>query len=116
MAPDPDDRGATAPCDKCEESIPTDADRCPVCGYRPAGYSPELLRVGEAVFATAAVVSLVIFVTGVTGIVPEPPVLPAGAFSKMAIVMPYTTGISGFFAYYIHGKRQTKPTDSSAFD
>lgn len=116
MAVDPDDAQATAPCDKCEMSIATDVDRCPVCGYQPAGHSQRLLRVGEAVFALAAAVSLVIFVVGVTGIVPDPPVLPAGAFSKMAIIMPYTTGISGFFAYYIHGKRQTKPTDSGAFD
>jgi MFS family permease len=36
--------------------------------------------------------------------------------SQAAIVTPYTTGISGFFTYYIHGKRSTKPTDSSAFD
>jgi hypothetical protein len=116
MAAAPDDDAPTAPCDKCEMSIPADVDRCPVCGYRPAGYNPTLLRVGEACFALAAVVSVVIFLTGVTGIVPDPPVLPAGAFSKMAIIMPYTTGISGFFAYYIHGKRRTKPTDSSAFD
>ena len=116
MAADSDDRGATAPCDKCEESIPTDADRCPVCGYRPAGYSPELLRAGEAVFAIAATVSPALFVPGATGTVPQPPVLPAGASSKMAIVMPSTTGTSGFFAYYLPRHRQTKPTDSSAFD
>ena len=116
MAADTDGAQSTAPCDKCEMSIPTTAERCPVCGYRPAGYNQTLLRVGEAFFAFAAAVSVVIFVTGVAGVIPDPPVLPAGALSKMAIVMPYTTGISGFFAYYIHGKRSTKPTDSSAFD
>ena len=113
MVADPDDAGSTAPCDKCEMSIPTDADRCPVCGYQPAGHNPTLLRVGEAFFALAAVVSLVIFVAGVTRTAPG---LPTEAISQLAIVTPYTTGISGFFAYYIHGKRQTKPTDSSAFD
>jgi len=113
MAADPDDTGATAPCDKCEMSIPVEADRCPVCGYRPAGYNPTLLRVGEVFFALAAVVSLVVFVAGVTRIAPG---LPTGVLSQVAIVTPYTMGISGFFAYYIHGKRGTKPTDSSAFD
>jgi hypothetical protein len=44
------------------------------------------------------------------------PGLPTDVLSQMAIVMPYTTGISGFFVYYLHGKRQTKPTDSSAFE
>lgn len=113
MAGDPDDAASTAPCDKCEMSIPTDADRCPVCGYRPAGRNATLLRVGEAFFALAAVVSLVIFVAGVAEIAPG---LPTEAVSKTAIVMPYTAGISGFFAYYIHGKRGTKPTDSNAFN
>ena len=112
MQPDADD-APTAPCDKCEMSIPTDADRCPVCGYRPAGYSPRLLRVGEIFFCFTAVVSLLIFITGVTRIAPG---LPTDVLSQMAIVMPYTTGISGFFIYYLHGKRQTKPTDSSAFE
>jgi len=113
MAADPDKAQSTAPCDKCEMSISTDADRCPVCGYRPAGYNPTLLRAGEAFFALAAVVSLLVFVTGVTRTAPG---LPAEVLSKVAIVTPYTAGISGFFAYYIHGKRDTKPTDSSAFE
>lgn len=113
MAADSDDAESTAPCDKCEMSIPTDADRCPVCGYRPAGYSPRLLRVGEVCFALAAVVSLAVLVAGVTGISPG---IPAQAISQIAVVTPYTMGISVFFAYYIHGKRQTKPTDSNAFD
>jgi hypothetical protein len=113
MAVDPDDTGSTAPCDKCEMSIPTDADRCPVCGYRPAGSNPTLLRVGEALFATAAAVSLVVFVAGVTRTAPG---LPTEAVSQAAIVTPYTAGISGFFAYYIHGKRRAKPTDSNAFE
>jgi hypothetical protein len=112
MEPDADDT-PTAPCDKCEMSIPMDADRCPVCGYRPAGYSPRLLRVGEAFFALTALVSLVVFVAGVTRVAPG---LPTDVLSQMAIVTPYTTGISGFFVYYLHGKRQTKPTDSSAFE
>jgi hypothetical protein len=94
-------------------SIPTDADRCPVCGYRPAGYSPTLLRVGEVVFALAAVVSLAILVAGITQVSPG---LPTEMVSQLAVVTPYTTGVSGFFAYYIHGKRQTKPTDSNAFE
>jgi hypothetical protein len=113
MAGDPDDAESTAPCEKCEVSIPTDAGRCPVCGYRPAGYNPTLLRVGEACFALAAVVSVVVLVAGVTRVAPG---LPTEAVSKAAIVTPYTAGISGFFAYYIHGKRRTRPTDSSAFD
>jgi hypothetical protein len=113
MAADSDGKASTAPCDKCEMSIPTDADRCPVCGYRPAGYSPTLLRVGEVVSALAAVVSLAIFVAGVTRVSPG---LPTETVSQMAVVTPYTTGVSGFFAYYIHGKRRTKPTDSNAFE
>lgn len=113
MAADPDGAEETAPCDKCEMAIPTDADRCPICGYQPAGYNPRLLRVGEVVFALVAVVSLLVFVAGVTRVAPG---LPTDAVSKTAIVMPYTMGVSGFFAYYIHGKRQTKPTDSDAFD
>jgi hypothetical protein len=113
MAADSDGTGSTAPCDKCEMSIPTDADRCPVCGYRPAGYSPTLLRVGEVVFALAAVVSLAILVAGITQVSPG---LPTEMVSQLAVVTPYTTGVSGFFAYYIHGKRQTKPTDSNAFE
>ena len=112
MVPDADDP-PTAPCDKCEMSIPTDADRCPVCGYRPAGYSPLLLRVGEAFFTLTAVVSLAIFVAGAARVAPG---LPTDAVSQAAIVTPYTTGVSGFFVYYLRGKRQTKPTDSDAFD
>ena len=113
MAGDPDGAQSTAPCDKCEMSIPTDADQCPVCGYQPAGRNQTLLRVGEALFALAAVTSVVVFVAGVAQIAPG---LPTDAVSQAAIVTPYTAGISGFFAYYIHGKRSTKPTDSSAFD
>jgi uncharacterized membrane protein len=70
------------------------------------------LRVGEVCFALATVVSLAIFVAGVTRFSPG---LPTETVSQMAVVTPYTTGISGFFAYYIHGKRRTKPTDSNAF-
>ncbi|WP_435098321.1 hypothetical protein [Halorubrum sp. N11] len=113
MVGDPDDAESTAPCDKCEMSIPTDADQCPICGYRPAGYNPTLLRAGQAFFTLAAVVSLLVFVAGVTRISPG---LPTEIISKIAIVAPYTLGISSFFAYYIRGKRGTTPTDSSAFN
>jgi hypothetical protein len=113
MAEHADDAQPTAPCDKCEMSIPADADRCPICGYQPAGYNPRLVRIGEVFFVLTAVLSLLVFVAGVTKFAPG---LPTEALSQAAIVTPYTTGISAFFAYYLHGKRQTKPTDSSAFE
>ena len=113
MAVDSDDAESTAPCDKCEMSISTDADRCPFCGYRPAGRNQTLLRAGQAFFTLTAVLSLVVFVAGVTRISPG---LPTEMISQLAVITPYTMGISGFFAYYIRGKRGTTPTDSSAFD
>lgn len=113
MDADVDDAQATAPCDKCELSIPRDADRCPICGYQPAGYDPRLVRVGEVFFTLTAIFSVFVFVAGVTRFAPG---LPTDAVSQAAIVTPYTTGVSGFFVYYLHGKRRTKPTDSDAFD
>ncbi|MFB6090851.1 MAG: hypothetical protein ABEJ97_07300 [Halobellus sp.] len=106
---DPD---ATAPCDRCGMSIPTDATQCPVCGYRPGGYSPRLLRVGEVAFATVIVVSILVLVGGVTG---TPIGLPADVLAQVAVVTPYTTGISGFFLYYLRKKRRATPTDSRIF-
>ena len=108
-----EDADSTAPCDRCGMSIPTDADRCPVCGYRPAGYSPRAMRVGEVAFATAIVLSVLVFVAGVTRTAPG---LPTDALARAAIVTPYTAGVSGFFLYYLRKKRRATPTDSDIFD
>jgi hypothetical protein len=110
---DADDDRSTARCDRCEMPIPTDADRCPVCDYRPAGRNPLAMRVGEYFFETALVVSVLVFVGGVTGITPG---FPAETVARMAIVTPYTAGISAFFSYYLHRKRRTTPTDDDVFD
>ncbi len=107
------DTDATAPCGRCEEPIPVDATRCPICGYQPAGSRPQLLRAAEVVFGAVIVVSVLIFVGGVAGIAPG---LPADVLSRAAIITPYTTGISGFFLYYLHRKRRATPTDSDIFD
>ncbi|RLM59652.1 hypothetical protein DVK02_02630 [Halobellus sp. Atlit-31R] len=113
MAEDAVDSETTAPCDRCDTPISTDAERCPVCGYQPAGYNPRLLRVGEVVFATTITVSVLVFVAGVTGIAAG---LLAVDLSKAAIVTPYTAGISGFFLYYVRNKRRASPTDSEILD
>jgi RNA polymerase subunit RPABC4/transcription elongation factor Spt4 len=106
------DSRSTATCDRCEMAIPTDADRCPVCNYRPAGRNPLAMRVGEYFFGTVIVVSVLVFVGGVTGLTPVIPEI----MSRVAIVTPYTTGISAFFFYYLYQKRRTTPTDSEVFD
>lgn len=105
---DLDERPETIPCDRCEEPIPTDVDRCPICGYQPAGRSEVAIRLGEYAFAATAVVSVLVFVVGVAG---RALGLAVGPFARIAIVTPYTTGVSGFFAYYLHRKRRATPTD-----
>jgi ribosomal protein L40E len=103
-----DDTPDTLPCSRCGESIPADAERCPLCGYQPGGRSKGAVRLGEYAFIAAAVVSAAVFVVGVAGSVLE---LPVGPLSRIAIVTPYTAGVSGFFAYYLHRKRDSTPTD-----
>jgi hypothetical protein len=112
MADDVDDTEETAPCDRCGMSIPADATRCPVCSYQPEGYRPRLMRIGEVIFAVVIVLSILTLLGGVTGFTLW---LPADAVARVAIVTPYTAGISGFFLYYLRQKRQTKPTDSDLF-
>ncbi|MFA1610360.1 hypothetical protein [Halobellus rubicundus] len=103
---------ATAPCDRCEMSIPVDAAQCPVCGYRPGGYSPRLLRAGEVAFAVAIFGSILIFVGGVMRLSLG---VPTDILAQVAVVTPYTAGISGFFLYYLRKKRRATPTDSRIF-
>jgi hypothetical protein len=95
-------------CGRCEEPIPADADGCPICGYRPAGYNRTATRIGVYAFGTACVVSVVVFVAGVSGVTPG---LPGETVSQVAIVTPYTAGVSGFFTYYLYRKYRAEPTD-----
>jgi len=95
-------------CSRCEMEIPADSDRCPICGYQPAGRNPIAIRLGEYAFLAACLASVVVFVVGVGGFGPS-------VLGRMAIVTPYTTGISGFFAYYLHRKRRMSPTDDDVF-
>jgi len=106
MAGDDDPEGR--PCGRCEEPIPADAAACPICGYRPAGHNRTATRIGAYAFGTACVASVVVFVAGVTGITPG---VPAEVVARMAIVTPYTAGVSGFFAYYLARKYRATPTD-----
>jgi hypothetical protein len=107
------DDGETLPCGRCEEPIPTDVERCPICGYQPAGRSERAVRLGEYAFATAAVVSALAFVVGVGG---DALGLSVGPLARIAIVTPYTAGISGFFTYYLHRKRHADPTDDGVLE
>ncbi|WP_299334302.1 hypothetical protein [Haloplanus sp.] len=99
-------------CGRCEEPIPVDADYCPMCGYRPAGYNRTATRVGMYVFGAVCVASIVVFIAGVSGIAPG---IPTETISKMAIVTPYTAGISGFFTYYLYQKHGAEPTDDEVW-
>jgi hypothetical protein len=100
----------TAPCGRCGVEIATDIDRCPVCEYRPAG-PPLVMRLGESAFAAVCLLSLLVFAVGVTNAAPA----FESVLTTAAIVTPYTTGISAFFAYYTHRKRRTTPTDDDVF-
>jgi hypothetical protein len=91
-------------CGRCEEPIPADVTECPVCGYRPAGHNPTATRLGAYAFGAACACSLLVFVAGVTGVAPD-------SVATVAIVTPYTAGISGFFAYYLHRKCDATPVD-----
>jgi hypothetical protein len=106
------DERETLPCGRCEEPIPRDVERCPVCGYQPAGRSEVAIRLGEYAFAAVAVVSVLTFVGGVVG---RAFGLSVGPLARLAIVTPYTTGVSAFFAYYLHRKRRATPTDDDTF-
>jgi hypothetical protein len=110
MAGNDDHDGPT--CGRCEEPIPADVEGCPICGYRPAGYNRIATRIGMYAFGTACVASVVVFVAGVTGITPG---VPAETVSRMAIVTPYTAGISGFFTYYLYQKCGAEPTDDDVW-
>jgi hypothetical protein len=96
------------PCGRCGETIPTDVDRCPLCGYRPGPRNRRAARVAEYALVAVVVASVVIFVGGVAASALD---LPVGDLTRIAIVTPYTAGISGFFAYYLHRKRRATPTD-----
>jgi hypothetical protein len=98
----------TEPCGRCEVEIPADTDRCPICGYRPAGRHPLATRLGEAAFLAVCLVSVVVFAVGVGDFGPD-------VLGRIAIVTPYTAGISGFFAYYLHRKRRATATDGDVF-
>lgn len=98
----------TEPCGRCEVEIPADSDRCPVCGYQPAGRNPLAMRLGEYLFLTVCLASVGVFVVGVGGFGPA-------VLGRVAIVTPYTAGVSGFFVYYLHRKRHTSATDDDVF-
>jgi hypothetical protein len=102
------DERETLPCGRCEEPIPRDVERCPLCGYQPGGRSEVAIRLGEYAFVVVAVVSVLTFVVGVAG---RALGLSVGPLASIAIVTPYTTGISAFFAYHLHRKRGATPTD-----
>lgn len=106
--PPDDDR-----CGRCTESISPDLDRCPICGYRPAGHSPLLTQLGEVGFALLFLSAVVVFAIGVGGALLD---VPVGPFDTLAIITPYIAGFSGFFVYYLHKKRQRTPTDDQVFD
>jgi hypothetical protein len=87
--------------------------RCPICGYRPAGYSPRLTLLWEVGAVALLLAAVATFAIGVGGALLD---VPVGAFSQLAIVTPYMTGFSGFFTYYFHQKRQLTPTDDQVFE
>ena len=107
-----DERSETAPCGRCGETIPENADRCPLCGYRPGPRNPRVTRLAEYALVAVVVVSVSVFAVGVAGSALG---IPVGALGRVAIVTPYTAGISGFFAYYLHRKRRATPTDDETF-
>jgi hypothetical protein len=102
----------TGACGRCEEAIPTAVDRCPLCGYHPAGHSPRLILLWEAGAATLLLAAVATFAIGVGGAVLD---VSVGAFDQLTIVTPYIAGFSGFFTYYFHQKRRLTPTDDQVF-
>jgi hypothetical protein len=98
----------TEPCGRCEVEIAADSFRCPVGGYQPAGRKPLAMRLGEYLFLTVCLASVGVFVVGIGGLGPA-------VLGRVAIVTPYTAGISGFFVYYLHRKRRTSATDDDVF-
>jgi hypothetical protein len=114
VTPTTDDNSATGTdrCGCCEEPVPTDVKRCPICGYRPAGHSPRLTLLWEVGAVALLLAAVATFAIGVGGAVLD---VPVGAFSQLAIVTPYLAGFSGFFTYYLHRKRQLTPTDDQVF-
>jgi hypothetical protein len=102
----------TRPCGRCAEQISTDVQRCPLCGYQPAGRSALLTWIGEVAFGLLFLAAVATFAVGVGGAVLA---VPVGPFSQLAIISPYLTGFSGFFVYYLHRKRQRTPTDDRVF-
>lgn len=99
-------------CGRCGETIPADVERCPLCGYQPGPWNRRLARFAEYACIAAVVASVLILAGGVTASVLD---LPVGDLTRIAIVTPYTGGITGFFAYYLHRKRQATPTDEETF-
>jgi len=69
-------------------------------------------RFAEYVCIAVVAVSALAFAGGVAASVLD---LPVGDLTRIAIVTPYTAGISGFFAYYLHRKRRATPTDEDTF-
>lgn len=104
----PAERSETGACNRCEETIPADAERCPLCGYRPGPQNRRVARLAEYTLVAVVVASVLTFVGGVTASALG---LPVGDLTRLAIVTPYTAGISGFFAYYLHRKRRATPVD-----
>lgn len=102
----------TGPCGCCDDPVPVDATRCPICGYRPAGYSQRLTLLGELGFAALLIASVAVFCIGVGGAVFGVPVEP---FDQLAIITPYMSGFSGFFTDYLHQKRRLTPADDQVF-
>jgi hypothetical protein len=99
-------------CGRCEETILTDVDRCPLCGYRPGPRNRRATRLAEYALVAVVVGSVAVFLLGVAASALD---LPVGDLTRIAIVTPYTAGISGFFAYYLHRKRGATPTDDDTF-
>lgn len=95
-------------CGRCGETIPTDVNRCPLCGYQPGPHDRRVARLAEYALVAVVVASVAVFFGGIAASVLD---LPVGGVSRVAIVTPYTAGISTFFAYYLHRKRGATPTD-----
>jgi ribosomal protein L37E len=102
------DERETGACGRCGETIPTDVDRCPLCGYHPGPRNRRATRLAEYALVAVAVASVGVFLGGVAASALD---LPVGDLTRVAIVTPYTAGVSGFFAYYLHRKRRATPTD-----
>jgi len=89
-----DETRETAPCTKCTTDIPVEADRCPQCGHEPGpgilgGIVMWVSGMLGSVFATIAVVTLVLIATGF-------PIIDG------LTVFAFTGGIAAFFVAIVY--------------